>query len=176
MPTYARIQDGVVAELYTPLQGVSIATCFAPGLVWIDVTSQPDVAPGWTYDGSTFAAPVTPPLTPQQTLAAKIALGITLTCTSDSSLNAVYALDPVSTGQIFQIGLYAAQFGTFPSGDSTQLYPDITGPTSSHTFSVAQFVAFLHAVAPLASALNTQAGIMAQGGTPSWPAQAATIS
>lgn len=174
MPTYARIQDGIVAELYTPLQGVSIATCFAPGLVWIDVTSQPNVAPGWTYDGSTFAAPVTPPLTPQQTLAAKIALGIALTCTSDSSLNATYALDGTTMDQIGSVARDQSSGLGLPGGASTFDYPDKT--STPHTFTGQQLVDLYKAQRNLLFVLNTQAGIMAHGGTPSWPTQAATIS
>jgi hypothetical protein len=60
MPQYARIQSGVVAELFSPPVGVLISDCFAPGLVWVDVTAQPAVQPGWTYDGTVFAAPGAP--------------------------------------------------------------------------------------------------------------------
>ncbi len=113
---------------------------------------------------------------PQQAvvaLATRVAAGIALTSTGTPALNATYALDSVSTGQIFQIGLYANQFGVFPSGDATQPYPDAGG--TSHSFTVTAFIAFLKVVAPLVSALTTQAGVMAQGGSPVWPSQSATI-
>lgn len=113
-----------------------------------------------------------PPLAPDQVLAEKIAAGITITSTGTPALNATYALDDVSTSQISQLGLYANAFGTFPGG-ATQPYPDVAGVP--HVFTVVQFVAFLRAVAPLVSALNTQAGIMRAGGSPDWPAPTAVI-
>lgn len=107
-------------------------------------------------------------------LAQKLAEGLALTSTGAPALNGTYALDATSTAQIFQIGLYASQFATFPSGSASQPYPDTSG--APHVFSVAEFIAFLKAVAPLVSGLTTQAGIMAQGGVPNWPSQSATIA
>jgi hypothetical protein len=180
MITFARIQDGIVAEaLFTPPDGVPIADCFAPGLFWVDVTGvAPTPEPGWTATeaggGWSFAAPVIPPPSPptaDEVLATRIAAGISIT--GNAGLVATYALDPVSTAEIFQLGLYASQFDSFPGG-ATQAYPDATG--IPHTFTVAQFVAFLRAVAPLVSALTTQASIMAHGGTAVWPQQTANIT
>lgn len=115
----------------------------------------------------------TSPVTVDQMLAEKIAAGITITSTSTPALNAIYALGNVSTGQIFQIATWANGFGTFPSGQAEQPYPDATG--AMHTFTVPQFIEFAKAVAPLVSNLTTQAGIMKADGTPVWPAQTATI-
>lgn len=119
-----------------------------------------------------YLAWLTPPLSVDQVLADKIAAGISLTSTGNPALNATYALDEVSTAQIYQIGLFASQFDTFPGG-AVQPYPDATGVP--HVFTVAQFVAFLRVVAPLVSALTTQAQVMAHGGSPAWPSQTATI-
>lgn len=127
---------------------------------WRALGNTPDPVPAATVDATT-------------TLAAKIAVGIAITSTSTPALNATYALDEVSAGQIYQIGLYAAQMTTFPSGGTVQPYPDASG--MPHNFSVPQFIAFLKAVAPLVSNLNSQAQIMAHGGTPVWPAQTAVI-
>lgn len=110
---------------------------------------------------------------PAAVLAAKIAAGIAITSTGAAALNATYALDDKSVGQIFQIGMWANQFGAFPEG-STQDYPDITGV--NHTFTVAQFVAFMKAVAPLYASLQRQYATLAAGGSPSWPKQSATIT
>jgi hypothetical protein len=107
-------------------------------------------------------------------LANAIAAGIAITSTATPSLNGTYALDSVSTAQIYQIGLYASQFGVFPSGNSTFVYPDGTG--TPHVFAVTDFINFLHAVAALVTDLNTQAQIMLNGGTPTWPVQTATIA
>jgi hypothetical protein len=128
----------------------------------------------WAVNDGALVAYAPPPPTPtsHDILAEKIAAGIGITCTSNPSLDAVYALDDLSAAQIFQLGLYASQFGVFPGG-ATQAYPDITGVP--HTFTVAQFVAFLRVVAPLISALTTQAAVMSHGGNPAWPSQSATI-
>ena len=121
--------------------------------------------------------PYTPPIPlPQQAqilLAEKIALGVEVTSASLPAVDATYALDSVSTSQIFQIGSFAKAFDMFPSGDTTQYYPDITG--MPHPFTVPVFVAFLRAIAALVSNMQTQAGVMANGGTPSWPQQVAPL-
>lgn len=64
LPTYARIENGVVPELFETPPGVKIEDCFYPSLVWIEVTDQPQVQPGWTYSGGVFSAPIPPDLTP----------------------------------------------------------------------------------------------------------------
>jgi hypothetical protein len=139
-------------------------------------TARLDNPSGWAVSAGLLVAytPPVPPPTPDQVLAEKLAAGIALTSTGTPALNATYALDDVSTGQIFQIGLYANQFAVFPSGGTTQPYPDIGGVP--HSFGIAAFVAFLRAVAPLVSALQTQTAVLAHGGTPSWPTQTATIA
>ncbi len=53
--TYARIQDGAVAELFAT--DGDITQLFNPALVWLDVTGIPGVAQGWLYDGSAFTPP-----------------------------------------------------------------------------------------------------------------------
>jgi hypothetical protein len=150
---------------------------------WVDVSPfTPAPQPNWiatnTAGAWTFADPTPPPSTDPADLAAaelatRIAAGITITSTGTPALNGTYALDAISTAQIYQIGLFASQFGVFPSGATTQAYPDASGVP--RMFSIDQFVAFLRAVAPLVSALTTQAAIMAHGGPPTWPTQAATI-
>lgn len=130
----------------------------------------------WVAAGNTADAVTAQTLAQQAAtlLATNIAAGIVLTSTGTPALNSTYALDAVSQGQVFQIGLYANQFGVFPSGGSILEYPDATG--TAHNFTVVAFVAFLKAVASLVAAITTQAGIMAHGGTPSWPSQSATIT
>lgn len=65
MSTYARIDNGTVAELFTPPDGVSITDCFHSGLTWVEATAG--VAPGWTYNDTAFAAPPAPPAPPPVT-------------------------------------------------------------------------------------------------------------
>ena len=57
--TYARIDDGRVAEVLTT--HADLETLFNPALVWMEVTNQPHVAEGWLYDGQHLAAPVPSP-------------------------------------------------------------------------------------------------------------------
>lgn len=173
--TYAQIVAGVFTWQFT---SDDLPEWNEDQIATVDITGvSPTPAVGWTFDGTAFhepEVPTPPPPTADAVLADKIAAGIAITSTGNPTLNATYALDERSTAQIFQIGLYASQLQKFPSGDATQPYPDITG-NPGHIFTVAQFVAFLQVVAPLVSALNTQAGILAHGGTPTWPDQSATI-
>jgi hypothetical protein len=173
--TYAQIVGGVFTWQFT---SDDLPEWNEEHITAIDITAvSPTPSVGWTFDGAAFhepEVPTPPPPTADEVLAEKIAQGIAITSTGNPTLNATYALDEASTGQIFQIGLYADRFAKFPSGETVQNYPDITG-NSAHGFTVAQFVAFLQVVAPLVSALDTQAGILAHGGSPTWPSQGATI-
>lgn len=57
MNTYARIANGLVAELIsTPLDP---ATLFNPALQWVAVVT-PDVQPGWRHGSTGFSAPPPP--------------------------------------------------------------------------------------------------------------------
>ena len=58
MKTYARIQDGLVAE--TLRTEGDIISMFNPALVWVDVSSRPDIAEGWQFDGTNFSPPPAP--------------------------------------------------------------------------------------------------------------------
>jgi hypothetical protein len=63
MKTYARIDNGVVAELLHTDK--DIRSMFNPALVWVDVSAQPEVTEGWSFDGSHFAPPSEPAGTEQ---------------------------------------------------------------------------------------------------------------
>jgi hypothetical protein len=63
MKTYARIQDGRVAEVLKTDR--DIRAMFNPLLVWVDVSSQPDVVEGWDFDGTHFTPPAEPPAAAQ---------------------------------------------------------------------------------------------------------------
>lgn len=65
MKTYARIQNGTVAELLRT--DLPISGLFHPGLTWIDISDQPGIGEGWTFDGMRFAkaaVPASPVLIP----------------------------------------------------------------------------------------------------------------
>lgn len=55
MKTYARIQNGRVAELLK--LGSDPSALYHPSLLWIDVSAMPSVALGWEYDGADFTPP-----------------------------------------------------------------------------------------------------------------------
>jgi hypothetical protein len=59
MRTYARIQNGTVVELLKT--DGDITAMFNPALVWVDISSQPDVSEGWDFDGTHFTRPPTQP-------------------------------------------------------------------------------------------------------------------
>lgn len=132
---------------------------------------------GWAVSSNAlvpYTAPI--PIAQQAAimLAAKLTLGITIVSTGSPGVNGTYALDATSQSQIYQIGSFANSFAEFPSGNTSQQYPDIS--SAFHVFDVPTFVAFLRAVASLVSNLQTQASVMAQGGTPNWPSQNVTIA
>ena len=132
---------------------------------------------GWAVANGTHIVAYTPSVPvaeqAQMLLAAALDAGIAITSGSLPSVNATYALDSISTAQIFQIGTFANSFGLFPNGTSQQMYPDISG--IPHTFTIPVFVSFLQAVAALVSNLQAQTAIMTNGGIPSWPSQSASI-
>jgi hypothetical protein len=62
MRKFARIDDGLVAELLTT--DGDITAMFSPALIWIDVSNGPAVAEGWRYDGTNFLPPAPVPAAP----------------------------------------------------------------------------------------------------------------
>jgi hypothetical protein len=57
MAIYARIQDGIVAEVIT--SDGKISSMFHHSLVWIEVDPTQAVTSGWQWNGSTFSPPST---------------------------------------------------------------------------------------------------------------------
>lgn len=64
MTTYARVADGLVAEIIAVPEGLGIADMFHPDLLGtfrpLDDAEAAQVRPGWTFDGTLFAAPPAP--------------------------------------------------------------------------------------------------------------------
>jgi hypothetical protein len=58
MRTYARIQNGRVAELVTTSSDIS--TMFHLALTWVDASSVVGIEEGWTCDGSGFSKAAIP--------------------------------------------------------------------------------------------------------------------
>jgi hypothetical protein len=57
----ARIQDGVVTEFLTPLEGFALEDCFSADLLAECVPAANTVQIGWLFDGNSFSAPPPPP-------------------------------------------------------------------------------------------------------------------
>lgn len=55
MKRYARVQDGLVAELFET--DLDISMLFSPDLVWIEIPDATPVVEGWRFDARAFAAP-----------------------------------------------------------------------------------------------------------------------
>ena len=107
-------------------------------------------------------------------LASKLEFGIAITSTGTPALDATYALDPVTLDEIGSVARDAAAGLGLPGGLSTFTYPDITG--TPHTFAAADIQNLYKAMRNLLLQLNEQEATQAAGGTPTWPAQSATIA
>lgn len=139
---------------------------------WAARVSDPSVID----NGEIVILPPPPPTPRQQAdmeLATRKAAGIAITCTSNAAIDATYALDDRSVALVGSIARDVASGLDFPAGATTFDYPDIDG--TPHTFDETQFVAFYKALRDLTNVLVTQANVLADGGTPAWPVQAATI-
>lgn len=176
MTDYARVVGNTVVELFTPPDGVSIADCFSFEIAaqFAAIPNGVDVAPGWTYGGSSFAAPSPPVLTAEQILGNKIADGIDITCTGDPTISAVYALDVDTMNQVGAVARDAASGLGLPGDAATFTYPDLLG--APHAFTAVQFIALYKAMRDLLLVLNTQSALMKNGFPPDWPTQTATIA
>ena len=73
MKTFARLQDGLVAELVTTEQPIHML--FHPDIIWLDVSGEPAVTTGWLSDGRTVSRPAVPEAvsTPSMDPAAELA-------------------------------------------------------------------------------------------------------
>jgi hypothetical protein len=114
MPIYARIDSGIVAELYTPpveVAATPIAELFHADLRWVDVSAvSPQPEARWTYDGAVFAPPAPPPPpTLQQQAMALLGQPVTVNCLALPALDGAYPIDQATQMQITGIGATAAQ-------------------------------------------------------------------
>lgn len=142
-------------------QVVAIYTTTQAGLVGLTTISDADPRIAAFQAGAPSVA---------ATLASKLAAGLVLTCTGNSALNGTYALDQTTQDQIS--GLVT---NGFPHGNTTQSYPFMNGPATS-AFTVTQMTALRNAMRDHVFDLQTQAGVMAAGSSPTWPSNAVTIA
>ena len=162
MSIFARLNAGVVAELFTPPAGVAIADCFAPGLTWVDVTAQaPAVQPGWsaTLTGGVwvFAAPpgASAPTLPQQATA-MLAAGIAIVSTATPALNATYPVTTAAWQQMTGILSSIAVGLGLPEDGNTVNWPDVTG--TPHQFTETNFKNLARAVRDFTYTLSSIQG------------------
>lgn len=172
MKTYARIQDGAVAEFFTT--GEDISRMFHGALLWIDVSAI-DPAPqlGWTFNGQAFAEPppAAPPsnLPPVQKAAAVLATGCQVASKSTLSLNGTYAVTDRALSQMTVIQTRINANAGLPRGARTIGWLDVDGRI--HTFNAAQFTSFYRALTDFAFELE----MLARGHVEGIPEQPVTI-
>ena len=86
MNRYARIQDGLVAEVFETEH--DITTLFHPALVWVRVPEGQSVEDGWAYENGSFSqraiAPPAPAILSSSPLSGRINLKVT--CHADPKL------------------------------------------------------------------------------------------
>jgi len=169
---YARINNGVVVELFTPPSGFTLAECFHPDVVaqFVAVGSA-TVAVGYLYSGGTFTAPpAPPPPTLAQQAAAAIGKGLAITSTSTPALDGTYACDDATQAKINRVASFIALNGKFPAGLTAMPWPDMSGTV--HEFpTTAEFTAFAFAVANYVVELDA----VIMGLATTLPAASATI-
>lgn len=132
MSTYARIDNGIVVEMFAPPPDITPTDVFDPSLVWVDCTSNANVAPGWiaTEAGGAWAfappADPPPPTLPEQA-AALLTTPITVVSNSKSALNADYPNDDPTRSQIAAIMTKINAGNGLPGGGNTFNWPDVGG-------------------------------------------------
>lgn len=180
MSLWVRIQDGKVAERFTPPEGQTPADCFAPGLTWDDVTAvspQPDQGWGATLLNGVWSYSPPPPLSLQDqanlALSAHIAQGVVITSTGTPGFHPTMALDQDTIAAIQPVAQDAASGLGLPDDAETVSFADLSG--APHDFTAPQIIAVYKVQRNLVTKLNAAAGVMAKGGTPTWPAQTGTM-
>jgi hypothetical protein len=175
MALYARIVDGVVAELFAPADGVTLADSLHPELAAQCVAVPPGASPqpghGCFYaNGSFTPPPPPPPLSLEQLAMALLAGGIAIASTATPALNGSYPVDAETRSDIQGELLSLVINNTFTNGEMTIAWPDVTG--APHSFTVAQFKAFATAIGGAVGPLK----IIIASGAGTLPVQPAPIA
>jgi hypothetical protein len=136
-----------------------------------------EVASSQAHQPASFPVTVqviaTPPARAGDVFYDKVKEGIVITSTSDSSLNATYAMDQGRLDTVGAIARDAASGIGLPNDLAYFDYADIDGV--SHRFDDNHLISFYKAMRDLMQNLITQAKVMADGGTPVWPSNEVTI-
>jgi hypothetical protein len=148
MQTYARIQGGTIAEIIST--SADITTLYHPDLVWVNITNiTPQPTLGWTYNGSGFAAPVPPVVSPQQLSAyasakqAQVLAAVFSYTLADGSATLTTACDPVSISGINSLMQWASINALAATTPTRTYYNEDWSP---HAITPAQMLEFGAAV------------------------------
>lgn len=119
---YARVANGVVAELVTLDSSIPIGAAFHGDLVFVDVTSvSPQPGQNWTATETggawSFSAPGGPSLAQQA--AAAIAAGVAVTFGTSTGLNGTYPITGPGWSDLKDEAQFIATFGGFSNGAGT---------------------------------------------------------
>lgn len=169
---YARVQGGVVMELFTAPDGTTLAQFFNASVAAQFVpVGNANPQQNWLYDGHNFSAPPAPsPPTLAQQAQSALNSGITVNSTGTPALNGIYACDLETRSNLQAQVISILLNGTFTNGTASLQWPDISG--AMHTFDVTHFKAFATAIG---NAVGTLKQIIATGaGT--LPTQPLTIA
>jgi hypothetical protein len=170
---YARIVDGVVAELFTPQEGFTLQDSMHPDLVWNDVTSVEGISQNWTATETngvwTYAAPVIPGPTIATQALISTAAGMQITSTT-AGISGTYPCDPTTQSKLANVALYVQANGKFPAGLTSFPVFDITGTT--HLFTTT--TEFLALVSKMGDYV-TEIDLFAAGAVQNLPAQPVSI-
>lgn len=167
MESWALIINGVVHQVDT----ISPVGRFPPDMVWAACPST--VLPGYTYDGTNFAAPAAAPAPTlaQQAAALLDSGGLTISSTSTPALDGTYSVAAIAVQRLLGVSHYATINGKFPGGAATYTWYDASG--GEHVFTdIALFQEFFTALADYESALT----FLSLGAPGVLPATSATIS
>jgi hypothetical protein len=177
MSTYARIQNGIVAEIFLVPAGFTLAECVVAALMpsFVDIDGiAPAPQPGWTFTApATFAAPVPVPPTPTQQAAILLSAGCQIVSTGTPAISGTYALDANSLFNLTALSAGIAAGKPLPGGGITFNYPDISA--AQHAFTGANFLDMAVAVEGYVYAINQTLVALADGQTASFPTLPITI-
>lgn len=132
----------------------------------------------WLAAGNTPTPVPTPTLTPlqqaQEQYAEAIAAGLTVSWSTSTSLNATYPIDETTQFNMTAEVVAISTNGAFGTGQATRNWPTANGSYVSLT--TAQFKLLATACMAYLDNLVGAVQAVAAGGTPTWPANPATIT
>jgi hypothetical protein len=120
-----------------------------------------------------MVAYLTPTPSPQQIFAGLMAAGVTVTSSSDPSLNAVYSVTTAAQNNTTAIAASIAAGQGLPHGATSIQWLDADGV--SHSFTAAQFLALADAIRNYVYDLSIAEAALSAGRQTAWPASTIAI-